>query len=237
MKTSNKIFISFLIFLFGGITLLFIVSKYYKGGTFETNLAKLEKPLTPFSVVVAEPGANFVLKNGKQNKIIQNYLKDVAPNFAPYIVRNDTLFVYAVKQVHSNKQEQWKGGYFIIVPEIFCGNIKSITTKKNSEVRMEDFQADTLSITMNKSRLDCRFVNISSISIQAKDSDIYLNGKNLEKLTVKLDKTKLRAVTIKRMNYLSGSLKNDSGADFSLSYNIHLDADKTSNYGFYTFVN
>ena len=67
MKTSNIIFISFLIFLFGGITLLFIGSKYYE---LEENLISVsqEKPLAPFSVVVAEPGANFSLKMARKIK-------------------------------------------------------------------------------------------------------------------------------------------------------------------------
>lgn len=227
MKTSNKIFISFLIFLFGGITLLFIVSKYYKGGNNETNFAKLEKPLTPFSVVMAEPGANFILKSGKQNKIIQNYLKDAVPNFAPYEVRNDTLFVFSVKKINSLQP------YFVIVPEVFCVNIKSITTKKNSEVRMDGFQSDTLNITMNKSRLDYRFDKVAFVSIQAKDSDIYLEGEKLEKLVVKLDKTKLNAPIKKRIEKLSGSLKNTSDCTFYLSNKIILDVDKTSTYNFY----
>lgn len=231
MKTNNKIFISFLIFLFGGITLLFIGSKYYKGLDDETNIAKLEKPLTPFSVVVAEPGANFILKSGKQNKIIQNYLKDAVPNFAPYEIRNDTLFVFSVKKAQS------KEAHFIIVPEVFCVNIKSITTKKNSEVRMEDFQTDALSITMNKSRLQWTFDNISFVSIQAKDSDIYLGGKNINKLTVKLDKTKISAVTKIRINILSGTIVNGSDGNFSYSNSINLDVDKTSSFDLYPLAN
>ena len=231
MKTNNKIFISFLIFLFGGITLLFIGSKYYKGLDDETNIAKLEKPVTPFSVVVAEPGANFILKSGKQNKIIQNYLKDAVPNFAPYEIRNDTLFVFSVKKAQS------KEAHFIIVPEVFCVNIKSITTKKNSEVRMEDFQTDALSITMNKSRLQWTFDNISFVSIQAKDSDIYLGGKNINKLTVKLDKTKISAVTKIRINILSGTIVNGSDGNFSYSNSINLDVDKTSSFDLYPLAN
>ena len=233
MKTSNKIFLSFLIFLFGGITLLFIGPKYYKGYDDKSNIAIQEKPLISFSVVVAEPGANFTLKTGKKNKIIQNYLKDVAPNFAPYVVRNDTLFVYSVKHEHSNKQEQYKGGHFIIVPDIFCQKVKNIVAKENSTVRMEKFQADTLNITMNKSQLDLRFDKVAFVSLQAKDSDIYLEGEKVEKLVVKLDKTKLNAPIKKRIENLSGSLKNTSDCTFYLSNKIILDVDKTSTYNFY----
>lgn len=234
MKTSNKIFISFLIFLFGGITLLFIGSKYYKGYDGKSNFAIQEKPLISFSVVVAEPGANFTLKTGKKNKIIQNYLKDVAPNFASYEVRNDTLFVYAVKKVPSNGQAQ-QGESFFIVPDIFCQNVKSIITNESSSVHLNDFQADSIMINMNKSQLDWRFKKIAYISIQAKDSDIYFEGEKLEKLIVKLDKTKLNTPIKKRGNYLSGSLINESDCSFNFSTTVHLDADKSSRYGFYIF--
>ncbi len=208
MKTSNKILLSFFIFLFGGIVLLFIGAKYFKDAYGnEDNFLTQEKPLNTFSVVVAETGANFVLKSGTKNKIIQNYLKDAVPNFAPYVVRNDTLFVYSVKKEQSNKQGQSEGGYFIIVPEIFCQNVKSIVAKENSEVRLNEFQTDSLSINLNKAKLNWTFDKVVFVSIQAKDSDIYLDGKNLKRLTVKLDKTKLRAAIKERGDKLSGSLK------------------------------
>lgn len=235
MKTSNKIFISFLIFLFSGITLLFIGSKYYKDD--EDNFLKLEKPLSSFTVVVAEPGAFFYLKSGKQNKIIQNYLKESVPNFAPYEIRNDTLFVYSDKKENSNKQEQSKGGYFVIVPEIFCKNVKSIVAKEKARINLKEFKTDTLSITMNAAELNWWFDTTTFVSIQGKDSNIYLEGEYLENLTVQLDKTKLNTPIKKRMNNLSGSLKNGSECGFSFGYSIHLDADKTSNYTFYNFGN
>ena len=98
---------------------------------------------------------------------------------------------------------------------------------------MRKFQADTMNITMDKSRLDYRFDKVAFVSIQAKDSDIYLEGEKLEKLVVKLDKTKLNAPIKKRIEKLSGSLKNTSDCTFYLSNKIILDVDKTSTYNFY----
>lgn len=227
MKTSNKILLSFLIFLLGGITLLFIGSKYYKGIYDKSNFAIQEKKTAPFSVVVAEQGANFYLKNGKEHKIIQDYLKGAVPNFAPFLVRNDTLFVYSVKK------EQSKEPHFIIVPEVFCVNVKSIVAKENSEVRMKKFQADTMSVIMNKSNLDWRFENITYLSIKAKDSDIYLEGEKIGKLAIKLDKTRINSSIKKRTDVLSGSLINASDLRFSMSNKATLEADNISNYDFY----
>ncbi|SHG12053.1 hypothetical protein SAMN05443549_102115 [Flavobacterium fluvii] len=231
MKTSNKIFISFLIFLFVGIILLYLGSKYHKDYYDASNFADQKTLLSPFSVVVAEPGANFYLKSGKENKVIQTYRKDTFADFSAFVVRNDTLFISPVKQVKA------KEGDYKVVPEIFCVNIKSLVAKENSNIGTGKFHADTLHIAMNKSRLNWRFDKAAFISIQAKDSDIYLDGENLEKITMELEKTKLRVAAKKRINNLLGSLKNDSNGDFSHSNSVHLDADKTSNYNFYDFGN
>ena len=96
MKTSNYIAISFLIFLFGGILLLFVGAKNYEANEIASTLTQVQKTAS-FSVVVAEPGAYLVLKNGKEFSISQKYKKDNGPNFAPFEVRNDTLFVSATK--------------------------------------------------------------------------------------------------------------------------------------------
>lgn len=236
MKTSNYIFLSYLIFLFSGILLLFIGAKYYERVDNVDNFLSQEKPLDTFSVVVAEAGSNFVLKTGAQNKISQRYLKELVPNFAPFAVRNDTLFVYAIKKYQQNIQEQSKGGSFIIVPEIFCKIVKSIVVKEKSEVRLNEFHADSLSINLNKAQLNANFKKITSVFIQAKDSDIYLEGEYLENLSMKLDKTKLNVPLQNRIFSLSGSLKNNSKADITLSSIINLNVDKTSTYAFYNIV-
>lgn len=231
MKISNIILLSFFLFLFGGIIALYLGSKYYSDYYDATKFVSQEKPLPPFSVVVAEPGAIFNLRSEKENRIIQPHRKETVANFPAFIVRNDTLFISSAKQIQGLPKN------YRVVAEISCVRVKSIITKENSDVHLEKFETDTLDISMNKSRLDWRFDKAAYVSIQAKDSDIYLEGEKIKNLAVKLDKTKLRISLKKRMNYLSGSLKNDSGGDFSLSNSVHLDADKTSNYGFYNFVN
>lgn len=227
MKTSNKIFISFLIFLLCGITALYLGSKYFSDYYGPTNFETQEKPLAPFSVVVAEPNANFDLTSGKKNKIMQPYRKGTITDFPALTVRNDTLFVSSVKQIPGLLKN------YRVVPEISCVKLKSIITKENTYIMMRKFQADTMNITMDKSRLDYRFDKVAFVSIQAKDSDIYLEGEKLEKLVVKLDKTKLNAPIKKRIEKLSGSLKNTSDCTFYLSNKIILDVDKTSTYNFY----
>ena len=76
MKTSNIILISFLVFLFGGITLLYIGSRYYNDGNDKSNFITKVDKIDSFSVVVAEPGAYLVVKNGK-NSVFHRVIKKI----------------------------------------------------------------------------------------------------------------------------------------------------------------
>jgi hypothetical protein len=235
MKTSNYILSAFLIFIFGGIFFLFIGANYLNG-TMKTKWITQKNALEPFSVVVAEPGTSFILKNGPQNKIIQNYTKATVTNVARFAVRNDTLFVYAVKQQANNKEQAIKGG-FTVVTGVFCKNLKSIITKENAIVRLDDLELDSLSVHSKKAQVSAVFKNIKTVFIQAEDSDIYFSGGNIDNLDVKLDKTKLRVAAKKRTLRLSASLKNNTQAYFTISNRIDLDVDPTSNYGFVNTIN
>lgn len=227
MKTSNYILFSFLIFLFGGISLLCFGSKYYKSFDDPTNFKIKEKKLSSFSVVVADSGANFNLRNAKENKIIQPYRKDSIANFPPFIVRNDTLFISSAKQIHGLPEN------YRVATEVYCINLKNIVVKGNSYISMNDFKVDTLMININKSKLDLRFDSISYISLQSKNSEIYLEGKQLEKLVVNLVKTKFNSPINNKIASLSGTLRNTSDCSFCFSNRIYLEVDKTSTYRFY----
>lgn len=232
MKTSNKIVIFFLIFLFSGITALYVGSKYYANpNSNPVNFVVKKTKLSPFSVVVAEPRAVFYLNTGKENEITQSHLKDSLPDFGSFLVSNDTLFIASAK-LKKNK-DRFRSNLI----HISCRNVKSIITKEYSEVKMEKFQADTLSVIMNRSNLDWRFGKISHLTIQAKGSDIYLEGEKLGKLVIKLDKTRINTSIKKRTETLSGSLINGSDLRFTMSNIVNLIGDQTSNYDFYNLGN
>jgi len=230
MKTSNKILLSFLIFIFSGIILLYAGSKYFTEFYNTKDLTHQKKPLLPFSVIVAEPGAIFSIKNGKENFISHTYKKGTVPNI-DYAVRNDTLFITFVKP----KQDQVKQTNNLTY--IYCTNIKSIIAKENSDIYLDKFETDSLSIKMNKSKLNWGFDKLISLRVQAKDADIYLHGKNLEKANIQLDKTQLRIATQTRINKISGILTNDSDSELSYTNHVHIDTDQTSTYNFFDFNN
>lgn len=223
MKTSNIIITSFLIFLFGGIILLYIGSKYYKPYNDPSNYLSEEKTLSSFSVVVAEPGAIFNLITEKENKINQTYLKGTVPNISSYAVRNDTLFISS-KEPKQNEMKDAKN-----LTEVFCIGVKSIVTKENSDVRLLGLQADTFNISMKKSHLEWKgFERVAFLSVEGQDSDIYLNGKKLDKIDIKLNKTQLNIDAKENVKSISGNLKNTSTFDCPISMKVNLEADKSS---------
>lgn len=223
MKTSNIIISSFLIFLFGGIILLYIGSKYYKTYDDPSNYLSEEKPLSSFSVVVAEPEAIFNLTIGKENKIHQLYLKGTVPNISSYAVRNDTLFITS-KEPKKGEVKHTKN-----LTEVFCIGVKSIVAKENSDVRLLGLQADTLNITAKKSRLEWRgFEKVAFLSVEGQNSDIYLDGKKLDKIDIKLYKTQLNIDAKENVKSISGNLKNTSTFDCPSGIKVNLEADKSS---------
>jgi len=228
MKTSNIIFLSFLIFLFGGITTLFIGSKIYNEDDGIRDFATIEKELPAFSVVVAEPGANFNLKNGEQNKMMQNYNKNTVPYFPSFIVRNDTLFVSAAEKLNYRKP------HLIFETEIYCKNISGIVVKEGSSIQLNDLNTDSLNLKLDKARLNGSISKTSFVSLTARDSYMnFDNGENIEKIVLELDHTELYLPTQKDVSNVEGELKNNSRVHLSLNGNMNLKVDKSSYFSTY----
>ena len=222
MKISNILFVSFLIFLFGGITFLCVGSKYYVGVDDRADFVKQEKLLSPFSVVVAEPSTIFSLKSEKENKITQTYLKNTLPDIGSFLVRNDTLFISSVQLKKDQVRHTRNLTY------VSCLNVKSIIIKENSNVRMEKFKADSLRITMNKSELTGELNKTVFVSLISQDSYVRFRGDNIKKLQLQLDKTDLNIDSDKSIENVLGSLRNKSMLNCSIDGKLNLQKDKSS---------
>lgn len=217
MKTSNKIFLSFLIFLFSGIIALYVGSKYfYENVTFLNQ----DKKTAPFSVVVAEPGAFLVLKNGSEFGVSQSYKKGSDPDFASFEVRNDTLFMSAVKSKIDGER--------FIVPEVYCKNVKSIIAKEKTNINLKNYQTDSLYIKLYKSDFFWTIKKINFVTIDAKDSYLHLYEGSITKMNIDLDKTGLWLESKNITRKISGSLINSSEINGSAVGKISLDVDRTS---------
>lgn len=227
MKTSNKIFISFLIFLFSGIIALYIGSKYYVENYDTTKFVDQAKPLPHFSVVVAEPGAQIQMRNSSETKIVQSFFKTAQPRFAPFVVRNDTLFVFAAKQ-DPNKLPR---AQFMV--NVFCKNVKHFIAKENSLLFLSGYQVDSIFVTADNADLACQNNNSNYIRMIAKNSRANFDCLKLNSIKVELDKTQLDVNSKNRVNNISGTVKNDSDVKLFLNGKVNLDVDKSSNLNMY----
>jgi hypothetical protein len=222
MQTSNKIFISFLIFLFGGITLLYIGAKYYQGYDDLSYFDKQEKKTKPFKVIVLAPNARLNIKNGKEFKFSQWYKKGTKPDLKIFEIKNDTLFVFALKKIIiTNSRSN--------IPEVSCKNVKYIIAKENSIVSLTNYQSDSLFVTLNKAYFHCTsdkknvFVNFD-----AKYSDISINNEYLENISVMLYKSEFYNNNKKGFKTITGFLRNNSHIKGTIIGKINLDIDHSS---------
>jgi hypothetical protein len=227
MKTSNIILFSFLIFLFSGIIALYIGSKCYVENYDTTKFVDQAKPLPHFSVVVAEPGAQIQMRNSSETKIVQSFFKTAQPRFAPFVVRNDTLFVFAAKQ-DRNKLPR---AQFMV--NVFCKDVKHFIAKDNSLVIFSSNPVDSIFVEADNADLFCDYNNSNYIKMIAKNSRINFKFEKLNFFEVELDKTQLDVNSKNRVNNISGIVKNDSDVKLFLNGKVNLDVDKSSNLNMY----
>ena len=220
MKTSNYIILAFFVFLLTSTFILFLDAKM----NFNNRQVGLqEKRLEPFSVVVAEDGAEFNIRNGEYPRIMCYYTSPDTCTFPEYGIRNDTLFVFACKETKKQGKSH----------EIYGRNIKSIVAKVNSNVSLQQFTADTLDIKLDYAIFNAFFDKTkgttAQLSITAFTSKINLNGASLENLNVSLHRTKMNSWN-NSIAHISGSLENSSSLSIGAIQKISLDVDSTSTY-------
>jgi hypothetical protein len=220
MKTSNYIILAFFVFLLTSTFVLFFDAKM----NFKNRQVGLqEKRLEPFSVVVAESGAEFNIRKGEYPRILCYYDKPDTCSFPEYGIRNDTLFVFASKE--KKKPNKWT--------EIYGRNIKSIVAKVNSNVSLQQFTVDTLDVKLDYAVFDAFFDKTknrtSQVTINADNSKINLQGIQVENMDIQLNKTKMNSWD-NSISHLSGSLANKSELSISAIQKISLEVDSTSAY-------
>ncbi len=222
MKTSKFISISYLIFLFGGIFVLFLAAKIHSNHEDAINWTWQEKALKSFSIVVAGPGAEFTLKDAQYPRIGLSFQKGDTCLFPSYGIRNDTLFVYS-----------YSGKVKPKVLTIFCSGIKTIVGKENSTILMEQFRDDSLVVKLEKAKFryfpNNANLNRFSMILLASQSNINIGAANFNMLEVNLKQSQLTGRTMS-VHSLSGVLNDHSSLVMGHTNKIRLDADSTSTY-------
>lgn len=222
MKTSSYIILSFLVFLFGGIFVLFTAAKIHSINEPKVILTWQEKPISPFSVVVAEPGAEVNVKYEQNSRIGLSLQKGDSCIYPPFEIRNDTLFVHPY--VGKVKQRS----VFVL-----GDGIKTIQGKENSTIWIKQFEGDTLVLKLNDAKLQFfpdkfNFKKFSCI-ISANRSTVEMGSVNFDQLDVNLNQTQMNTNSIKVSNFL-GVLKDHSTLLLSDIKRINLESDSTSTY-------
>jgi hypothetical protein len=225
MKTSNYISISYLVFLFGGIFVLFIGAKIHSLNEPAVIWTWQEKAISPFSVVVAEPGADFSVQYDQNSKIGLSFQKGDSCIYPPVEIRHDTLFVHP----YDGKVKQQS----VIV---FGSGIKTVQGKENSTIELKRFGGDTLVVKLNKAVFkhfpDNNQHNKFSLIIHAAESNIQLGSASIQSMELHLSKTEMTGRGTSVSN-LTGILNDHSTLSIGHMKKINLDTDSTSTYQFY----
>jgi hypothetical protein len=234
MKTSNYILTAFYTFLFGGVLVMAVASKFHQennNNNNETEYRADEKKLEPFSVLVTEQGAHFQLGTAEYPHILTFYKLPNSCEFPPFTIKNDTLFISA------NTKRDYNGTMDVI----YCKDVTSIVAKEKSYLKLQDFKInrnDTMLIKLNDSKIDVFSQNTKdnnmALFIQAQESEINLNQAHFKTLNVKIDRSKLNAWNTTIGN-LSLNLKNYSfmGAPATME-KVNLEVDSTSHFNLYS---
>lgn len=220
MKTSNYIITAFFTFLFGGVLVFVVAAKLHH--TEQVTMLTKEKILEPFSVVIAEPGSEFTLRNGNP-KIISSSVSTQDTCYLPmFELRNDTLVIFAYKdeKIHQDV-------------EVYGLNIREIQGKENSNVDLNTIPNDSLSVNLNKARFSyIPYQNTSKSSILkllANDSYVTIRSAHLDQLEVQLNHTTVDAWN-NSIWILKGKLKNQSDLQANIWKSISVDCDSTCNF-------
>jgi hypothetical protein len=206
MKTSNYITITFFVFLFGSIFLLYVSMKFEIGKTSGFEITSEEFRLDDFSVVVAENKSSFELKAGKQSGLkLIFFTEDSIQGHPTYKVKNDTLYMDAKTST-------------AVGINVTCKKIESLILSKNAHARLINLPFDTLKVNLNNARVNAssdkvneqisfldiqsanncqatfRNYHIGNLNVSLNQSTVMLQGSKVEKLTGTLrNKSDLRA--------------------------------------------
>ena len=224
MKTSSYITISYFTFLFIGIFVLFTAAKIHSLNEPKVIWTWQEKPLSPFSVVVAEPGAEFSVQYDQSSRIGLSLQKGDTCSFPHFEILNDTIFVNSFNE--KVKQQS------VIV---FGPRIKTIQGKENSTIWLKQFGSDTLVVKLNKATFkhfpDNSQHNQFSLTLFAIESKIQLGTALIQTMELHLSKTEMTGQGTSVSN-LTGDLNDHSTLSIGQMRKINLETDSTSTYQF-----
>lgn len=217
MKRSNILIISFIIFILSGMLVLFIFTKNYEKNhdidPASKNFKTEEIGLPAFKVIVAEPDTKFNIISGDFNKLIISDLIQSEKKPLPYVIINDTLRVIEKFNISNNYNNR--------TLTIYCSNVKTIVAGNNSEINIDNFDSDSLTILADKGMVLFGFdddgydnptlSNIKNLTLIAKNkSTITIHEMNIENAIIKTKNSEILIQSANKINKMSAKLSDSS---------------------------
>jgi len=227
MKKSTKIISTYVLLLLIGALTIFVAERIIGKGGQEKKIYNLfTKPLSPFSVVVAEESADFRIEMCDSNAMEWTLPKEMSIKGEPAYVRNDTLFVA--------KTLTGKSQYFVVR----CKTLTTIVSSKGSRVQLIDPSLDKLKIMGTGGKVFLYIINytkaihIGQLDIVGKKTSIEIQSP-LNCLNAQLDGAQL--YTYSTVDEVNLKMVNNSSIRFN-SYprsRFNMEKDSTSSIKIY----
>jgi len=222
MKTSQYILLSFLGFVFAATLVLYADSKNGKKvNVFGETIS--ETRLEAFSVIVAEKKANITIKNDAVNSMSARLFEtDKVFSLPEYKIINDTLFVS-------------KSGYNAKTI-IKCHAVKTIIGRNNSNIQLDNYKTDSLSIHLDKSRVTGWIKNspLNFVAIEAHNKSnmtLTLNRSSIKNAHLKIDNSEVFFKNNKSaLKQVSAVLSNKGNMRLLRPVKLEVDCDLSSRY-------
>lgn len=222
MKTSQYILLSFLGFIIATTLVLYADSIGKKNNSVFGETIP-DKNLEAFSVIVAENKANITIKNNSVNTMSALLFKtDSVFELPEYKIINDTLFVsksgYAAKTI------------------IKCHSVKTIVGRKNSNIYLDNYKSDSLSVNLDKSRITgwVKDKPMDFIAIKAHNKSnmsLNLNHSSINQSKLKVDNSVVNFNNNKSaLNKLSATLSSKANIRIIRPVKLEVDCDESSRY-------
>ena len=179
MRTSNYIVAAFLVVAAGITVGMFITAKCHT----EKPLNTQSYALPPFSVVVAESGARFTIKQDKEDTWVVSYKEREAVPEGGYRIEGDTLYVHAGPSMYGQT--------------LHVSNLPLIVALEESEVSIKDVHSGDLFIEVDRAKMSIDNYGLEAqegilnIWIVATDASVQLSGFQADSIRITSDNSKI----------------------------------------------
>lgn len=187
--------------------------KYHKIGLNIKNLKTEEIGLPAFKVIVAEPETKFNIISGDFNKLIITDLIDSEKKPVPYVIINDTLRIIEKFKQSNNYNNR--------TLTIYCSNVKTIVAGNTSEINIDSFDSDSLTILADKGKVlfgydndgydNPTLSNIKNFTFIAKNSsELKIHEMNIDNAIIKTINSRTDIESRNKIKKLSAKLSDSS---------------------------